>query len=571
MENKGLEIFKLTVKTSDKASENYIIDGQFNRVAKSFGDESNFDLPKGLYSVKIKVGNEILEKPVMLMEDQEISFDPVFFNTAAPLQNTYDTSEIQIKAACEYSRKGSSDVANLGSGSKLFLFGSVGAGVQALDKPDITLDPATGLTLRDYNDLELIDFGRPEIGYYTFEGDPWAACYIDIDPGIYTLCLETGSGARYKQTIVTSPGWQTQIFLQPKNYGIKEKDVRADIVNSSIFMSRIGIGFDPAHMVNSLDGIDYRFTEQLKQALGNKRNVVSKDLLQTLFAEKYENPMLCIFAAHLLLLNKDFVFAELLTVVDKLRALLGSNHPDVEALAVKMGIPTTHIFNAFPMLATSWGYVMEASFSRPELVPKSSVAYALAGHFWDCGPWLVWGKEGQFVNNTVIYYPFAGTSNEEKLQEFCQSYGVPKEKAEEMVNLSQPPEGGNADLNFDIQSSLETNDDPEKGRWGGLAESNNRKLSATVEPAGQPGFYKVVLMVESTDKKSPLTGDIKFHLHPTFLNPRPIVPCENGKAVLTLSEVWGSFTVGVEADEGKTKLELDLAELDGVTEEFKNR
>jgi hypothetical protein len=34
---------------------------------------------------------------------------------------------------------------------------------------------------------------------------------------------------------------------------------------------------------------------------------------------------------------------------------------------------------------------------------------------------------------------------------------------------------------------------------------------------------------------------------------------------------WGAFTVGVLADEGRTKLELDLSELEDAPEDFRSR
>jgi hypothetical protein len=114
-------------------------------------------------------------------------------------------------------------------------------------------------------------------------------------------------------------------------------------------------------------------------------------------------------------------------------------------------------------------------------------------------------------------------------------------------------------------------EDPQKGKWGGEAERNSRKMSATVKESAFPGFYVVNITVESTDPEKPLEGVVKFHLHDTFLNPDPVIAVKDRKAVLKLTKVWGAFTVGAEADNGKTTLELDLAELDGVPEKFKQR
>jgi hypothetical protein len=58
-------------------------------------------------------------------------------------------------------------------------------------------------------------------------------------------------------------------------------------------------------------------------------------------------------------------------------------------------------------------------------------------------------------------------------------------------------------------------------------------------------------------------------LHNTFHNQNPLVLVEDNEAVLTLLAV-GSFTVGAETDNGATKLELDLVDVPGVSDYFKN-
>jgi hypothetical protein len=117
-------------------------------------------------------------------------------------------------------------------------------------------------------------------------------------------------------------------------------------------------------------------------------------------------------------------------------------------------------------------------------------------------------------------------------------------------------------------NNLQVSNDPQKGRWGLLADRNNRKLSATVTERPYGDFYDVLLTVESTNQLYPLQWYVQFHLHNTFNNPDPIVQVTNGKAELRLT-AWGAFTVGAEADMGLTKLELDLAELPNVPEKFR--
>lgn len=105
--------------------------------------------------------------------------------------------------------------------------------------------------------------------------------------------------------------------------------------------------------------------------------------------------------------------------------------------------------------------------------------------------------------------------------------------------------------------------DPWKGKFGGAARNRDRVLSASVEPVpGSTKMFRVRLAVHSTRPESnPLRGLVRFYLHPTFPNSTPVVQVgPNGVAELNLSG-WGAFTVGAEADDGQTKLELDLMDV----------
>lgn len=128
----------------------------------------------------------------------------------------------------------------------------------------------------------------------------------------------------------------------------------------------------------------------------------------------------------------------------------------------------------------------------------------------------------------------------------------------------------NNEVNEKMSDSY-SEDDPQKGKWGGGSIKNNRELKAEVsESSLLPEFYNIHLEVVSTNPQEPLKGQVIFHLHPTFVDPVRIVPVENGKAELDLL-AYGSFTVGVECDNKNTQLELDLSELEGVSQTFRER
>lgn len=123
-------------------------------------------------------------------------------------------------------------------------------------------------------------------------------------------------------------------------------------------------------------------------------------------------------------------------------------------------------------------------------------------------------------------------------------------------------------------------DDPQKGQWGGQSERDGRRLRATVGEgrdryAGRSysdvfsGWFMVQLIVEPTDGH-PLEGEVEFHLHPSFNPPIVRVPVQDGRAILEHYS-WGAFTVGALADNGHTRLELDLATLSDAPNVFRAR
>lgn len=114
-------------------------------------------------------------------------------------------------------------------------------------------------------------------------------------------------------------------------------------------------------------------------------------------------------------------------------------------------------------------------------------------------------------------------------------------------------------------------DDPQKGRFGGKAESNGRKLSAIITETADPEWFNVSIKVESTDSAKPLDSEVIFYLHDTFRpSVYPISPI-NGVAEDNEINAWGAFTVGAVADNGQTLLELDLSQLPEAPKKFRER
>lgn len=122
--------------------------------------------------------------------------------------------------------------------------------------------------------------------------------------------------------------------------------------------------------------------------------------------------------------------------------------------------------------------------------------------------------------------------------------------------------------------------DLQKGKWGGKPERNGRRLyvADSIKCDEKKGVCRFRLVVESADddgdpepgSRSPLAGTVRFHLHQTFANRAYDVSVKKGKATTTIT-AYGAFTVGAEADNGATPLELDLAQVEAFPKWFREK
>lgn len=107
-------------------------------------------------------------------------------------------------------------------------------------------------------------------------------------------------------------------------------------------------------------------------------------------------------------------------------------------------------------------------------------------------------------------------------------------------------------------------DDPNKGRFGGLADREGFQLTSAFEPTESSEWFTVVLTLEAKRTVKVGLGDFAwFVLHPTFLPSLLKVVFRGRRAQLRL-KVWGGFTVGVWLPKFGLELECDLALLEGA-------
>lgn len=373
------ELVLLTIE-AEPGTEIFLIDHRFELRAKGVGHLSE-RVEAGLYQVKLRAGRLIQElQQVVRPGSGEVVVRPpaMPFSSAAPLVGTARTSVAHERAAESLSRTVHE---RAGEGSQLFVF----ARRHEPDPWPTAGSPARGLSLHDADGGLLVDFehaGEADLeAPATFVG-----ATVEVDSGTYRLRVATPRWGVLERTVVASPGWQTQVFLLQADYGeAGAPELRPDLASAATLMTREG-GF-----VSTREGA--RQVELARGALVRGRSVLPPDQL---LAEAADNPMLGILGAHALLLAEEPDVGAVRAVVEMLAAQLGP-HPDVDALRLGLGDDGGQFGRVFehpPLLTTSWGRVVEASWADPGIVPAGSLSARVAPWLWGYGPWLVWQADG---------------------------------------------------------------------------------------------------------------------------------------------------------------------------------
>jgi hypothetical protein len=207
-------------------------------------------------------------------------------------------------------------------------------------------------------------------------------------------------------------------------------------------------------------------------------------------------------------------------------------------------------------LILNWKLRDGKDFSNSDLILIAIALIPWVGEFVDS---ISWGKDREikFKDRLDRVEQTAAAALDVGLRGVIKSPSAPKELPPAASSTKALKKADDGDL--------------QKGKWGESPSANGRQLSARIEKIPGENYYRrVILRVESTDASKPLTGKVTFHLHPTFNEPNFDESVVDGVAETSLIS-YGAFTVGAEADNGETKLELDLTSLDDGKDQFFKR
>jgi chaperonin GroEL len=397
---------QLSIRAGNPAVHIEVIDGYLNLAARGYGQLTVQLLP-GSYTVRYRAADAKAERNVQLLPGSavELNEPPLLpFASPAPLVSTWTSHEYHQRHACELSMR---PRVLLGAGAELLLFIR---DVRVLDphifSPDLIRDVGKGLSLWQLDRsgwIELDDL--MEVRMTPGEATS-AGCLIALDPGFYILRIERPLADPIETIVHASAGRQSRLFLLRKFQKAAESGDSLvgfpDLEDAAQLTSPMGSAFDPDRAVDRplypVDaGEDLGVAELVRQALAEGRRGIARSDLQQLLRGKWQDPVLGIFAVHLLLQERepDLYLAEL--AIENLREKVGGlTHPDVEALSIetsfRRGVPLEPrpSITVPPLLRASWHMLVRGSARDPALLPASSLCGRIGIRLWGAGAWLIW-------------------------------------------------------------------------------------------------------------------------------------------------------------------------------------
>lgn len=362
------ELARLTVRAEPGVSVT-VLNSELEPVASGTGT-FQAHLTPGLYELQLLAGHA-LNRHVLRLGPKGASFKApaVDFPSPAPVS----PNEADDVVGAEAARLSKRPANRLGRGAQLLV-------VVSDDAPVARANAAAGLTLRSLEGDLVADL--EELGKRSAAGKQpvWSISCLELDPGPYVLRVATGH-ATLEQSVILVGDWQTQVFLDRKSWGHAPARRRASLPDASVLMARKSDGFDPRRP-------DLRLTELARIALLDRRAILGERDIHDLVHGKWQNPMLGLYGANVLLATTSTGIGELDTIRRNLRRLLG-DHPDVAALDVRAEERHEPV-EVPPMLRVSWDALVSGTAERPELVPADSLPGRIADHLFGAGVWLTW-------------------------------------------------------------------------------------------------------------------------------------------------------------------------------------
>lgn len=375
------QTFQLKLENLSPDAKLTVYDGRDRVCFQSTGESAvEVRLPKGLYSIRGELAGVMRETPVRVAQDttlvnsEQMQIVPPQY-TAAPLKGTALSHEYYRYPSQHWSLNDTCDPLGTpnSADSSLFVF------IRPRDDSEEVrgLDQLFKLHLLDASGKMVTSFSENVVKIDEKSG--WLAFSVRAPHGYYSL--EYYGIPSRAIALYLFPDWQTQIFLLSHGRVLLFEGAR-------VFLSRLGVGFNPERddLTVATDlGLDY---------LQNDVNRLPKEVLQELLFGKFENPMMGLVAAHVLLKQGELNSDLLKIVIDNLGNLLGEC-PDVSAIQLLYAMRSQEKvkdspFEHPPMFRAGLEAVVRASLDHAELLPEGGEIEKIAPYKLADSPWSSW-------------------------------------------------------------------------------------------------------------------------------------------------------------------------------------
>lgn len=400
----------LDVSVVDQSSEVIVIDSDFRVLARGIHNVQ-LRVPPGIYRGKVRVGDQQSEK-LFSVESNEpnnhksVQLAPLEFSSPIPLKQTSTSREFHQSAICDAATSGGM-TANLGQGAAVVIF---------LRDPSLVYFDYTAGQMSSYSKnfegfvLSKFDGGEPHpletIGRLVADRG-YLIASVAVTPGTYALSRVSSGAERLYLPLVVPAGWSLQVFVSmvPTEDPSASECRRADFDGAAMVFDRPGASFRP-------DRPDLGVLEVTRQALARGHNILDTKSMSDLLSGKFENPMMGLLAAHLLLLAKKPDLELSQEVVINTGYQIGANYPDLLILSWKLGQlrgtadapdATTLVesMKGPPMLQLSWHYFMEAYRSLADKGVLDKEVSKMTSQLISSSVWVSWIDNAGYQSSPV--------------------------------------------------------------------------------------------------------------------------------------------------------------------------
>ena len=382
----------LVITARDECAELYLENSTRVQVASGLGRLETSVVP-GFYKVSQRIGDIERSEIIEVSEDaaqNHIELEPLDFASAIPLHGTTTTREFQQAAMYQpdvtHSFGGTGSLFLMIRDAKWHDYGSATPRQLQFIQAEIARLSFESLDGRLQESL------RP-IGHFE-EKAGWFIAHLVLPPGAYVLVQHglVDTAVRACLPLEVVDGWSPQVFIQ-----IASKDG----AGIPLDLDRASIAYAPRGKMLSPVDPDLRLLEVARKALSRGRSGVAPDVVERWMASDFQNPMLGLLAAHLLLAAAEPDTARAAFVIEKTAALLGQNFPDIVALGCKLAaakrkprdVARLPALQSPPLLAASWAAAVGSGSEGTNSVVDRSFALRFAFTAIDTSTWFVWREQ----------------------------------------------------------------------------------------------------------------------------------------------------------------------------------